>query len=61
MLLPNEPKSAILCLATKQKRDYRVLALVIPTPTPDRPRRQAKTNQLVGHLPPTLSYAISQF
>jgi len=40
-VLPNEPKPAIL-LAAKQKRDYRAIALVIPTPTPEWPRRQAR-------------------
>jgi len=36
-MLPNEAKSAILWLAAKPKKDYRVLTLVIPRPTPERP------------------------
>jgi len=37
LLLPNELRYSILYLAAKQKRDYRVAALVIPTPTPEWP------------------------
>jgi hypothetical protein len=36
-VLQNTLKSGILYAAAKQKRDYRVVALVIPTPTPERP------------------------
>jgi len=33
----NGAKRDILCVAAKQKRDYRVVSLVIPTPTPEWP------------------------
>jgi hypothetical protein len=42
--LQKEPKSGIIYLTAKQKRDYRVAALVIPVvPISCVPRRQAST------------------
>ena len=35
--MPNEQKYGIITLSNQTKRDYRVAALVIPTPTPEWP------------------------
>ena len=55
LLLPNEEKYGnILFSNQNKKRGYRVAALVIPTPTPEWPRRQAwgddSTKSLSGQV-----------